>query len=84
MEELAHNMRHAEKQSQCNSWTITKNDTSTITDRHLPALKEQSGQSGKGISEPHDNDVLFGRGGNINVHPGNEAFRYVLLYKHYL
>jgi len=24
---------------------------------------------------PHDHDVLCGRGGNINTHPGNEAFR---------
>eukprot|EP00547_Thalassionema_nitzschioides_P004918 CAMPEP_0194201976 /NCGR_PEP_ID=MMETSP0156-20130528/2120_1 /TAXON_ID=33649 /ORGANISM="Thalassionema nitzschioides, Strain L26-B" /LENGTH=596 /DNA_ID=CAMNT_0038927329 /DNA_START=181 /DNA_END=1971 /DNA_ORIENTATION=- len=27
------------------------------------------------IEEPHDNDVLCGRGGYINSHPGNELFR---------
>ena len=27
------------------------------------------------IVTPHDHDVLCGRGGNINTHPGNEAFR---------
>ena len=26
-------------------------------------------------SNPHDNDVLCGRGGSINTHPGNETFR---------
>jgi len=31
-----------------------------------------------GISKPHDNDVLLGRGGSINVHPGNETFRQVV------
>jgi len=31
-----------------------------------------------GISKPHDHDVLFGRGGNINIHPGNETFRKVV------
>jgi len=32
----------------------------------------------KGISRPHDNDVLLGRGGTINIHPGNETFRKVV------
>ena len=27
------------------------------------------------VKEPHDNDVLCGRGGSINSHPGNERFR---------
>ena len=27
------------------------------------------------VQEPHDNDVLCGRGGSINSHPGNERFR---------
>mmetsp|Transcript_26365 Transcript_26365/g.38945 ORF Transcript_26365/g.38945 Transcript_26365/m.38945 type:complete len:662 (-) Transcript_26365:79-2064(-) len=27
------------------------------------------------VEEPHDNDVLCGRGGSINSHPGNERFR---------
>jgi hypothetical protein len=29
----------------------------------------------KDISQPHPNDVLCGRGGGSNNHPGNEAFR---------
>jgi len=31
-----------------------------------------------GISRPHDNDVLLGRGGSIHIHPGNETFRQVV------
>jgi hypothetical protein len=27
------------------------------------------------IDDPHDNDVLFGRGGHTNGHPGNQVFR---------
>lgn len=29
----------------------------------------------KGVKEPGENDVLCGRGGSINSHPGNERFR---------
>jgi len=31
-----------------------------------------------GISKPHDHDVLCGRGGDVNIHPGNETFRKVV------
>lgn len=29
----------------------------------------------KGITEPHDNDVLCGRGGAALRHPGNQTYR---------
>ncbi|KAL7578173.1 hypothetical protein ACA910_012609 [Epithemia clementina (nom. ined.)] len=29
----------------------------------------------KNISEPHDHDVLYGRGGGTNHHPGNKRYR---------
>lgn len=29
----------------------------------------------KDIKEPHDNDVLYGRGGGTNHHPGNKRYR---------
>merc|ERR1711933_102442 len=29
----------------------------------------------KGIKEPHDNDVMYGRGGGTNHHPGNKLYR---------
>jgi len=41
-------------------------------------LTKVTGETTKGILKPHDNDVLFGRGGNINVHPGNEEFRRIV------
>jgi len=34
-----------------------------------------------GVEEPHQADVLCGRGGSINTHPGNETFR-TLVEKH--
>jgi len=37
--------------------------------------KATDNQKNKFIREPHDNDVLCGRGGSINSHPGNERFR---------
>ena len=37
---------------------------------------ERYGESSQGIIRtPHANDILLGRGGQINQHPGNEAFR---------
>lgn len=39
-------------------------------------VEEQIDQvKGDGIAEPGTHDVLCGRGGNINTHPGNEDFR---------
>ena len=32
----------------------------------------------KGVKNPAINDVLCGRGGNINTHPGNESFRQLI------
>lgn len=29
----------------------------------------------KGIKDPHDNDVMYGRGGGTNHHPGNKNYR---------
>ena len=29
----------------------------------------------KGIKEPHNNDVMYGRGGGTNHHPGNKKYR---------
>lgn len=29
----------------------------------------------RGIKEPHDNDVMYGRGGGTNHHPGNKLYR---------
>jgi len=36
---------------------------------------EQGCQSLSGIPEPHENDVLMGRGGKNNQHSGNERLR---------
>lgn len=29
----------------------------------------------KGIKDPHENDVMYGRGGGTNHHPGNKTYR---------
>ena len=29
----------------------------------------------KGIKDPHENDVMYGRGGGTNHHPGNKRYR---------
>jgi len=29
----------------------------------------------RNIKEPHDNDVMYGRGGGTNHHPGNKQYR---------
>jgi len=46
---------------------------------NMSAMPEgKSGELVVGVEKPHDNDVLFGRGGNINNHPGNETFRQIV------
>eukprot|EP00546_Thalassionema_frauenfeldii_P008110 CAMPEP_0178910832 /NCGR_PEP_ID=MMETSP0786-20121207/9321_1 /TAXON_ID=186022 /ORGANISM="Thalassionema frauenfeldii, Strain CCMP 1798" /LENGTH=678 /DNA_ID=CAMNT_0020583137 /DNA_START=148 /DNA_END=2181 /DNA_ORIENTATION=- len=57
--------------------------TSTLSDDErvivTPGSTEKSDKSTENprpiIEEPHDHDVLCGRGGSINSHPGNERFR---------
>jgi len=44
-------------------------EDSSTSDDVIPSDKEMS------TANPHDNDVLCGRGGSINTHPGNETFR---------
>jgi len=55
------------------------NNNNTVMSSSSPIAPESSSniqsENNGGIQDPHDNDVLFGRGGNINVHPGNETFR---------
>lgn len=41
-----------------------------------PGSSDKSSENSRPIvKETHDNDVLCGRGGSINSHPGNERFR---------
>jgi hypothetical protein len=39
------------------------------------ALYKQHDWQLEGIKEPHENDVLYGRGGGTNHHPGNKRYR---------
>ena len=32
----------------------------------------------RGIEEPHENDVMYGRGGGTNHHPGNKRYRKIV------
>lgn len=36
-------------------------------------------QRSRDITNPHQNDVLSGRGNNVNLHPGNKNYRSVVL-----
>ena len=40
--------------------------------------KEYANWPMKGIKKPHDNDVMYGRGGGTNHHPGNKRFRKIV------
>jgi len=55
------------------------NRTPSQQQQHNPSSSYQyvatSGTSIKRIRTPHPNDVLCGRGGGINSHPGNKNFR---------
>lgn len=48
--------------------TLSDNSGSNVNNQSTPPSSNET-------LEPHDNDVLSGRGGSINVHPGNEKFR---------
>jgi hypothetical protein len=40
-----------------------------------PKTKKYTDWPLKNIKEPHDHDVLYGRGGGTNHHPGNKRYR---------
>jgi hypothetical protein len=46
----------------------------TMTD-HSSTMVSPENDNQVGVKEPLENDVLCGRGGSINSHPGNERFR---------
>ena len=53
-------------------------DTNTVVGGvpHAPPRERYVEESSHGIIQtPHANDILLGRGGQINQHPGNEVFR---------
>ena len=52
------------------SSTCTDNNKNTITNTNMANNKTEMS-----TEEPHNNDVLCGRGGTINAHPGNEQYR---------
>mmetsp|Transcript_14573 Transcript_14573/g.16951 ORF Transcript_14573/g.16951 Transcript_14573/m.16951 type:complete len:786 (-) Transcript_14573:134-2491(-) len=61
-----------------NNNTATANTSSTITDTIVPKSKSKKDYADwplSDIKEPHTNDVLYGRGGGTNHHPGNKRYR---------
>lgn len=52
----------------------TPSNDSILTSVHSSSIEEGSLIENK-VLVPHDNDVLCGRGGYINIHPGNSRFR---------
>jgi hypothetical protein len=51
-----------------------KNTTSSAEEA-APKKKKYANLPMKDIKEPHDHDVLYGRGGGTNHHPGNKRYR---------
>lgn len=48
---------------------------STNEETSKPDRKKYADWPVREIKEPHDNDVLYGRGGGTNHHPGNKRYR---------
>jgi hypothetical protein len=46
----------------------------TVSENNDTSIASRADSFGR-IRTPHDNDILCGRGGSINSHPGNRAFR---------
>jgi len=64
--------------------TDTNESTTTATRKEEEGKKEETAPPPKrkytnwplkGIKEPHEHDVLYGRGGGTNHHPGNKRYR---------
>ena len=56
-------------------------DVEKLVHKHVDEVDEQKMDKSIEIWEPDQNDVLTGRGANINLHPGNQKFR-ALCYAH--
>lgn len=54
---------------------VINNFTPKISPDASTATKSVQKQDEEGVETPRTTDVLCGRGGNINTHPGNETFR---------
>ena len=52
-----------------------KEEKSADVEEKEAAKKKYENWPMKNISEPHDHDVLYGRGGGTNHHPGNKRYR---------
>lgn len=53
----------------------SKEDEEERKKRELELKKKYADWPLRGIKEPHENDVMYGRGGGTNHHPGNKRYR---------
>ncbi len=59
---------------QRNTHSLSQSRTASV-DEEMKDVHAAKDPPPKGIITPNDTDVLCGRGGNINTHPGNGTFR---------
>jgi len=70
---------HSDNKSVISSTTSkTNNSDDHVKDDQLPATESIGATSNEIITNPHENDVLCGRGGRINSHAGNLKFREIV------
>jgi hypothetical protein len=55
-----------------------KDDCAAATGEAASKKKKTVDWPLKGIQEPHEHDVLYGRGGGTNHHPGNKRYRKIV------
>jgi hypothetical protein len=53
----------------------SKEDEETKKKREAELKEKYKNWPQKEIKEPHDNDIMYGRGGGTNHHPGNKRYR---------
>ena len=58
---------------------VDKENIAAVLEKPLPAEGTKSGPSTAPVKTFSDHDVLFGRGGLTNMHPGNRRFREIIL-----
>jgi hypothetical protein len=73
--EDAHNDESDNKKEEPEKPKETKEETEEEKQEREELKKKYANWPLKNIKEPHDNDVMYGRGGGTNHHPGNKIYR---------
>lgn len=73
-ENETHNVGASDKTSSIENSDLGKQEEADVSNEDITEDKYKNWPL-RDIKEPHENDVLYGRGGGTNHHPGNKRYR---------